>query len=82
MGTNSRVEREAEDGRWALTAEMEGVGKGGLWQQGLELALAWNRRKAVQEVRGLEEGGKNGVTAEELVGGDEGRLSLRISLFL
>lgn len=61
---------------------MEGMGKGGPWQQGLELALAWNRRKAVQEVKGLEEGGKNGVTAEELVGGDGGRLSLRISLFL
>lgn len=57
------------------------MGKGGPWQQGLDLAVAWNRRKAMQEVRGLEEGGKNGVTAEELVG-DGGRLSLRISLFL
>ena len=58
------------------------MGKGDPWQQGLDLAVAWNRRKAMHEVRGLEEGGKNGVTVEELVGGDGGRLSLRISLFL
>ena len=57
------------------------MGKGGPWQQGLDLGVAWNRRKAMQKVRGLEEGGKNGVTAEELVG-DGGRLSLRISFFL
>ena len=42
------------------------MGKGGPWQQGLDLAVAWNRRKAMQEVRGLEEGGKNGVIPAEL----------------
>lgn len=53
-----------------------GCQSGGIWTQGLDARLAWNRRKGIQQAGGWREEVTMGVAREECVG--EGDLACRV----